>query len=78
MSKLQAVRVFSAVWARCRGGAEPPGRTYPGSLYLAAAVFLPLGLPQSHAFWSAPAADWTQKRLWNGEDLPAGHSLADR
>lgn len=62
-------------------GRQPSlGETYisTGSLYLAAAVFLPLGLPQSHAFWSAPAADWTQKRLWNGEDLPAGHSLADR
>lgn len=42
-----------------------------GSLYLAETVFLPLGLPESHPFWSSPDTPWTQKRLWSSEDLPA-------
>lgn len=37
-----------------------------GSLYLACAVFLPLGLPPDHPFWTASAADWTQKAVWSG------------
>ena len=46
-----------------------------GSLYLCAAVLLPLGLAPSHAFWTAPAAPWTARRLWNGEDGAADHAL---
>jgi hypothetical protein len=37
-----------------------------GSTYFALVVFEPLGLPPTHAFWSAPDAPWTQVRLWNG------------
>lgn len=39
-----------------------------GSLYLCTAVFLPLGLPESDPFWSAPDAEWTMKALWRGVD----------
>lgn len=46
-----------------------------GSLYLCSAVWLPLGLPHTHAFWSAPDAAWTQKKVWAGEDLPADHAI---
>jgi hypothetical protein len=46
-----------------------------GSLYLCAAVFLPLGLPPAHPFWSAPAEDWTSRRIWRGEDAPADHAI---
>ena len=46
-----------------------------GSLYLCTAVFLPLGLPGTDPFWSAPARDWTAKKAWNGEDVGADHSL---
>jgi hypothetical protein len=46
-----------------------------GSLYLCCVAFLPLGLPPSDAFWSAPAADWTSRRAWRGADLPADHAL---
>jgi hypothetical protein len=46
-----------------------------GSLYLCCAVFLPLGLPAGDPFWSAPAADWTSKRAWAGQDLPPDHAL---
>ena len=46
-----------------------------GSLYLASAAFLPLGLPPENAFWSAPAEKWTSVRVWSGEDLPADHAV---
>ena len=48
-----------------------------GSLYLCSAGLLPLGLPPTDAFWSAPAAAWTQQKLWAGENLPADHALGD-
>ena len=38
-----------------------------GSLYLCSAVFLPLGLPETHPFWSAPDAAWTMKKMWQGD-----------
>jgi hypothetical protein len=47
-----------------------------GSLYLCAAVFLPLGLKPADPFWSAPADDWTSKRIWRGEDAPADHAIS--
>jgi hypothetical protein len=48
-----------------------------GSLYLCTAGLLPLGLPPTDDFWSAPAAKWTQQKIWSGEDLPADHALKD-
>lgn len=53
------------------------GETYisTGSLYLCTAGLLPLGLPPSDPFWTSPAADWTQKKVWNGQDLPNDHAL---
>ncbi|HEY1341153.1 MAG TPA: DUF2264 domain-containing protein [Bryobacteraceae bacterium] len=45
-----------------------------GSLYLCSTALLPLGLPPSNAFWSGPAEDWTQRRLWRGEDAAADHA----
>lgn len=47
-----------------------------GSLYLCCAVFLPLGLPASDPFWSAPDAKWTAQRMWDGENLPCEHALS--
>jgi hypothetical protein len=46
-----------------------------GSLYLCADIFLPLGLPETDAFWSDPAAPWTSVKIWNGENVPADHAL---
>jgi len=46
-----------------------------GSLYLCAAVFLPLGLSPSDPFWSNPAEDWTSRRVWRGEDAEADHAI---
>lgn len=44
------------------------GETYisTGSLYLCAAVFLPLGLPPQHSFWQGEA-EWTSKKAWSGQ-----------
>ena len=46
-----------------------------GSLYLCAAVLLPLGLGPADPFWAAPAQDWTSRRIWNGQDMPADHAI---
>lgn len=46
-----------------------------GSLYLCAVALLPLGLPENNVFWSGATADWTAKKLWNGVNLPADHSI---
>jgi hypothetical protein len=46
-----------------------------GSLYLCAAGLLPLGLPPTDEFWSAPEEAWTAKRIWSGEDLACDHAL---
>lgn len=52
------------------------GETYisTGSLYLASAAWLPLGLPPADPFWSAPAAPWTQQKAWSGTDIPVDHA----
>lgn len=48
-----------------------------GSLYLCTAGLLPLGLPPTDEFWSAPAAPWTSQKIWSGENLPLDHSMTD-
>lgn len=43
-----------------------------GSLYLTSVIFLPLGLPESDEFWTAPDELWTQRKIWwFGHDIPA-------
>ena len=44
--------------------------TNNGSLYMTSLVFLPLGLPAEHAFWTDPAQPWTSKKAWAGEPFP--------
>lgn len=44
--------------------------TNNGSLYITSLVFLPLGLPADHDFWTAPAEDWTSKKAWSGKIFP--------
>jgi len=53
------------------------GETYisTGSLYLCSVAFLPLGLPASDPFWSAPAAPFTQQRAWSGQAFAIDHAL---
>lgn len=46
-----------------------------GSLYLCTTIFLPLGLPDTDEFWSAPAEPWTSLKAWTGQDAPNDHAL---
>jgi len=48
-----------------------------GSLYLCLTGLLHLGLPEDDPFWLDPAAPWTQKRIWAGEDIKADQALKD-
>jgi len=41
--------------------------TNNGSLYMTALVFLPLGLPADHPFWTETASDWTQRKAWSSK-----------
>ncbi len=59
-------------------GSQPSiGETYisTGSTYLCAAGLLPLALPASDPFWSAPDADWTSRKVYAGVDVPTDHAL---
>ncbi len=49
--------------------------TNNGSLYLTSLVFLPLGLPANHPFWTDAPKDWTSKRAWSGQEFPKDHSF---
>jgi hypothetical protein len=53
------------------------GETYisTGSLYLCAVGLLPLGLPASDEFWSAPPQPWTAVKAWSGQPFPIDHAL---
>lgn len=55
------------------------GETYisTGSLYLCSAAWLPLGLPATDDFWSAPAAQWTQQKAWGGIDIKTDHAIGE-
>ena len=47
-----------------------------GSLYLCAMALLPLGLPESDAFWADPPRAWTARRAWAGEEFPIDKAIA--
>lgn len=40
-----------------------------GSLYMTSLVFMPLGLPADHPFWTAPAEPWTSQKAWSGQEF---------
>lgn len=46
-----------------------------GSLYLCAAVFLPLGLAAEHPFWSGEPEDWTARKAWSGAAFSMDQAL---
>ena len=46
-----------------------------GSLYLCSTILLPLGLPDTDEFWTAPSLPWTSVKVWSGQDFPADHAL---
>ncbi len=77
---LEAPGTFDADgWLRVGLAGHQPALAEPyistGSLYLCTLVFLPLGLSAGDPFWSAPATDWTSRKAWSGQDLPADHAL---
>lgn len=47
-----------------------------GSTYLCSVGLLPLGLPASHPFWTAPDAPWTSVKAWGGIDIPPDHAFS--
>lgn len=49
--------------------------TNNGSMYLTSEVFLPLGLPADHSFWTSAAEDWTTKKAWHGNSFPKDHAI---
>lgn len=51
--------------------------TNNGSLYMTSLSLMPLGLPASHDFWTAPAEPWTQVKAWNGQPFPKDHNWPD-
>jgi hypothetical protein len=53
------------------------GYSNNGSMYLTSEVFLPLGLPASHSFWTSPAQDWTTKKAWEGRPFPKDRAVGD-
>ncbi len=77
---LEAPGTFDAKgWLRIGLGGHQPGlgETYisTGSLYLCSVALLPLGLPATDPFWSAPAVKTTWEKVWSGENLPTDHAL---
>lgn len=48
-----------------------------GSLYLCLGGWAPLGLAPGHAFWSAPDEQWSQQKIWSGENFPGDHAIND-
>jgi hypothetical protein len=46
-----------------------------GSMYVTSLVFLALGLPSSHEFWSAPFAEWTQRKAWSGKPFAKDYAV---
>lgn len=49
-----------------------------GSLYMTSLVFMPLGLPADHPFWTAPAEPWTSQKAWSGQEFPEDYHTSLR
>lgn len=43
--------------------------TNNGSLYITSLVFLPLGLPAEHDFWTSAPEEWTSQKAWSGKKV---------
>ena len=46
-----------------------------GSLYACCAIFLPLGLGVNDLFWTAPFAEWSSLKAWNGHQIQQDQSI---
>ena len=49
-----------------------------GSLYMTSLVFMPLGLPADHPFWTAPAEPCTSQKAWSGQEFPEDYHTSLR
>ena len=49
-----------------------------GSLYMTSLVFMTLGLPADHPFWTAPAEPWTSQKAWSGQEFPEDYHTSLR
>jgi hypothetical protein len=71
----------AAGWLRIGLAGHQPGlgESYisTGSLYLAALVLLPLGLPPTHPFWADPPLPWTAQRAWAGEAIAIDQAMRE-
>jgi hypothetical protein len=47
-----------------------------GSMYIASASLLALGLPAGDSYWTSPAQDWTQKRAFAGRAFPKDYAVS--
>ena len=69
-------------WLRIGLAGHQPslGESYisTGSLYLCSTALLPLGLPPTHPFWSAPNTRGTWEKAWAGDNLQADHALGGK
>lgn len=76
---LEAPNTYKDGWLRIGlYGAQPDladNYITTGSLYLCSNLFLPLGLPETDEFWSAPAESWTSVKVWSGQNIPADHAM---
>lgn len=46
-----------------------------GSMYIASASFLALGLPADDPYWTSAAQDWTQKKAFSGRKFPKDYPV---
>jgi len=46
-----------------------------GSMYIASASFLALGLPADDTYWTSAAQDWTQKKAFSGNRFPKDYPV---
>ena len=47
-----------------------------GSMYIASASLLALGLPAGDSYWASPAQDWTQKKAFAGQAFPKDYAVS--
>ena len=68
----EAIGVGGALAVASQGAAAGQGVVAPAS---GDRELLPLGLPASDEFWSAPPQPWTSVKAWSGQPFPIDHAL---
>jgi hypothetical protein len=80
---IEAPKTFDAQgWLTIGFSGHQPavGETYisTGSLYLASFALLPLGLPPTDTFWTAPSEPTTSERAWSGQPFPIDKAYSEQ